>query len=313
VIRLDYSDFYKFLASLGLVLIGSGFLFPWLLVNNPVDSLSDSEFAALQESSKILLVQRQQLLTFLTSHVFWVSGLLIALGLFLTIAGFKMWWGKQKQVDFHDLLKRQIDEKNLQQMSQGEIRAKALKEAEADLEAEAPKENLDPNLEGYKDEVAKLTASIGLRYQYLGIDMRLADKLSECLPAKAVLRRNRKIGNAEFDMVIDFGNQDFPNTVIEVKYIKKGFKFNWFQETVNKLVLLSQIYSDEISQISNGILIIVLADIKDRFINYQYYYQKIGKDLPDNISICFIGEEDIQTFPCNGIWEKLFTGGYLQT
>jgi hypothetical protein len=56
----EYSDLYKFIASLGLILIAFSILLPWLFLRESFESLvSASDFANLTPTAQALIAYRQ--------------------------------------------------------------------------------------------------------------------------------------------------------------------------------------------------------------------------------------------------------------
>jgi len=66
---MNYSDFYRFLVSLGVLLMGMAFVLPWLLLRESSNLLLDaSKIAALTPAAQHILAVRQQWLDFACFH-----------------------------------------------------------------------------------------------------------------------------------------------------------------------------------------------------------------------------------------------------
>ena len=56
--KIEFSDLYRFLTSIGLIFIASAFLIPWLFMKQELGVISISEYNDLIHSSKELVDNR---------------------------------------------------------------------------------------------------------------------------------------------------------------------------------------------------------------------------------------------------------------
>ena len=65
--KIEFSDLYRFLTSVGLIIIASSFLIPWLFMKQEIGLLvSKSQYSELIENSKNLTDNRISLGLFIT-------------------------------------------------------------------------------------------------------------------------------------------------------------------------------------------------------------------------------------------------------
>src|SRR5690606_17707282 len=104
--KIEFSDLYKFLTSVGLIIIASSFIIPWLFMKQEIGLLiSETEYNELIESSKNLTDDRIKLGLFITKAIPFISCILFAFGTIITGIGLFKWKKKQDYVDETDHLK----------------------------------------------------------------------------------------------------------------------------------------------------------------------------------------------------------------
>src|SRR3982751_5515029 len=96
----EYSDLYKFVASVGVILISLALLFPWLLLRESFDALHKvSEIAELPQTAQQLLAYRQNTALWWVENVHWFSIILSIFGLAFLCIGVGFWRQKQSVLD----------------------------------------------------------------------------------------------------------------------------------------------------------------------------------------------------------------------
>jgi hypothetical protein len=98
--KVDYTSFYKFVASVGLILIASAAAIPWFVMRAAIpEALPDSDAAATLELAAD--TRAEQYLLALQAYP-WVSLGLIITGLSLTLYGLVTWKSRQAKQDADD-------------------------------------------------------------------------------------------------------------------------------------------------------------------------------------------------------------------
>jgi hypothetical protein len=118
------------------------------------------------------------------------------------------WVRKQKVLDDTDDYNRQIQKQTLENMTKGQEMGKATKEASEDVASEQPGETIaKEQLEEVADRAER----------YLATEDTLAARLTEGVSSDYRVLRNQRIGNVDFDFILQataVGKQDID---IEVK------------------------------------------------------------------------------------------------
>ena len=134
--KIEFSDLYKFLTSVGLIFIVSAFIIPWLFMREGVGILvSEIEYGALIEESKNLTDKRIELNSLVISSIPWISSILFLFGLIIVGFGLYHWKKKQNRVDETEILNLVELRSKIQKLNTSEIREKAKTEVEEEISA----------------------------------------------------------------------------------------------------------------------------------------------------------------------------------
>lgn len=96
-VKLDFSSFYKFVSSVGLLLIAAAVALPWFVLKSAVPDPPVKSAAAKVVDAAIDL--RAEHYAFIMNAYPWISGSLLLLGLILTGYGLIAWRSRQKAHD----------------------------------------------------------------------------------------------------------------------------------------------------------------------------------------------------------------------
>jgi hypothetical protein len=97
---IQYTAFYKFIVSLGLVLVGLGLAMPWLLLNESFDLLvRRSDLERLTPLAQETIRHRQAIVHASSLLAPWASIALVLAGLILIIFGVERWRRRQDIMD----------------------------------------------------------------------------------------------------------------------------------------------------------------------------------------------------------------------
>ncbi len=95
--KLEYSDIYKFVTSLGVVLITFAFLLPRLILREPFDThIPTSEIEGLTEIAQRLIEYRQFTGLWLIRNIIPISLSIALFGVIVFCIGLRLWYKKQK-------------------------------------------------------------------------------------------------------------------------------------------------------------------------------------------------------------------------
>ncbi|WP_143588262.1 hypothetical protein [Tersicoccus sp. Bi-70] len=95
--KLDFSSFYKFVASVGLILLASSVVLPWFVLRTSVPDAPAGTAAA--KIVDVAVDERADQYLLIIHTYPWASLVLFVLGCVLTIYGLTAWRGRQKKQD----------------------------------------------------------------------------------------------------------------------------------------------------------------------------------------------------------------------
>ena len=154
--KLQYDSFYKFLVSLGIILIAAPVLCLYFVVNNQEQLLiSQNEYEALSEASLFLLQEREKILGTIYNVLPWVLPILFACGIFCLIYGGFKWKTIQDEIDEQTHLKTVEQRTNVEKMSLPEVVEKAISEG-AEVEAATESDSIGSGDISNQTSIAKI-------------------------------------------------------------------------------------------------------------------------------------------------------------
>lgn len=130
--KLDFSSFYKFVSSVGLLLISASVALPWFALRASVPVAQDESTAAATVDTALNARANQYL--FIVSAYPWVSLFLFTLGCVLTGYGLFAWRNRQKKQDADE------DESFRQRIELGQTVVASEEDREEKLDEEANKD-----------------------------------------------------------------------------------------------------------------------------------------------------------------------------
>ena len=259
--KIDFSDLYKFLTSIGVVLILSAFFIPWLFISNASNySLSISEYNSLTEGAKDLYGNKVALLNLILKNVYYISFILLLFGASLLSLGLYKWSQRQKtfdQMDFLSLIKLKHETKSLTDI---ESRSKTVREIETQIAevAQDETENVDRNLE--KNEMINSAEAIEDEIYNLIINI---DSFN------FEIEKNVKILNTwEFDLFLtSINNKINADRAIEVKYFQKNISLTNIKNDFGRLKTFSSNYR---ARLKRHLRIYVLVIYENALVNGEF-------------------------------------------
>lgn len=274
--KLQYDSFYKFLVSLGMLLITLPVLAFLYVLNMDCKLISQSDYDNLSQISIQRIQNNENLLDFTTTIMPVASIVLIITGLTLIIIGCCKWYSIQKELDEQiksDTITKKI---NATQLSSSESVEKAANEIYAE-------QNASTNVSS--DRVVK----------YMQIEDKCYNYFSNKFSHRYLLKQNLRIGRFEYD-IIALSKRTKNDLIFEIKY--------WTVNTItnNRLEhLISNVKSmcDNYKSITNhnceSVIVIVapkekIEKVKSACLNYFNNYKN---SILENVNFEFFAEEDL--------------------
>lgn len=264
--KVEFSDLYKFLTSVGLIIIASSFLIPWLFMKQEIGLLiSESQYNELIESSKNLTDNRISLGLFITKVIPYISGVLFALGIIISGIGLWNWKKKQDTVDETDQLKLTELKAKIKELDSNEIEQKAEQEVKKELsmtsDSDSNKEEAESKIEENKNVNIETLKSNLINMENLFFQ-KIVDFNSFVYEPKSNVKIDNKF---EIDILLkSLDLNKYPDILIEVKYIQNKLKFSIVQEAFRGLMnAYSNLYKSR-KKINTYLIIVYKHDIAER-------------------------------------------------
>jgi len=250
----EYSDLYKFIVSLGLILIAFAILLPWLFLRESFDVLvSASEIANLTQTAQALISYRQNVSLWFVQNIFLISSIPAVAGLVTLISGLVFWRRKQLVVDQKDVLETEKLRLEVKKMSPEQIVEKVLKEVTEDVQFE----------EVENAPILEKPSQVSAINKYFEIENIVIKKLTGCF-GSANVRPHLKVGNTEVDVLVRLSSKE--RAIFEIKSVRNPTNiFRRLRDITDTLVKAVESY-DKLTTHQNikGIgLLIVSNDYAD--------------------------------------------------
>lgn len=296
--KIEFSDLYKFLTSIGLIIIASSFLIPWLLLKSDFGILiSIEEYNQLIENSKKLANNRIDLNLFILKIIPYLSSALFLIGALLSFYGIKKWKEKQQTVDETDKLKLDELRAKIKELTSKEIDEKAELEIKNEIEEnddEKPVKKVESIKE--KENIEELKTNL-INMENLFFQ-KMINYNSFVYEPKSNVKIGDKIQVDIFLKSLDF--QKYPDIFVEVKYIQSKLKFSIVQEGFGYLVRAFQNYTKGNSKKLKTYLIVVyksdiaeLSEIKRFIMATNNYLNKYNKSV---FNILIMNDKEAENF-----------------
>lgn len=273
MVKLQYDSFYKFIVSLGIILLTLPIAVFYLFVKEiNIFFLSETELSLFSSFSLELLERRNALLRFFF-HLFpWLSVVCIGTGLTFFLYGLFKWKRIQKEYDAQICMKTKKDQKELEKMSPIEIVTEKIVETES----------VDTQKNDYRARLIKTMQIENLFYEYL----------KKSLSSSYQIEQHVKWKGNHYDMVaISFEKE----ILYEVRYWKQYPDAGKFTCCYKGFKERYEIYKKNISKKVEARLVIVcpISELEKMKLRCTSFLEKrITTD--EDFEILYFAEEDLQ-------------------
>ncbi|PRX12467.1 hypothetical protein [Nonlabens ulvanivorans] len=231
--KIEFSDLYRFLTSIGLIFIASSFIIPWLFMKQELGVISSTDYNGLIQSSKDLVDNRISLNLIVIKALPFISIGLFLFGCLLIFIGFKKWKKKQDGIDETDGIKLELL-RATKQLDSEEIDEKAEMEVQEEIQESTSSEKIKdekPKAKS-KEEIEKLKTNL------IGMEKLFYDKIIEFNSFAYEPKANVKIDDKfEADIVLTPNNKrKNPDIIIEVKYLQTKLNMDIVKKSFSALV-----------------------------------------------------------------------------
>lgn len=274
--KLQYDSFYKFLVSLGMLLITLPVLAFLYILNTDYKLISQNDYDNLSKISIQRIHNNEELLNFATTAMPVFSIVLIITGLILIIVGCCKWYNIQKELDEQiksDTITKKI---NATQLSSLETVEKAANEISADQNS---------STDVSSDRVVK----------YMQIEDKCYKYFFQKLSRRYLLKQNLRIGKLEYDIVA-LSKHTNNDLIFEIKYwTVNTITDNRLEHLITNVKTMCKNYKSVTDHNCEPVIVIVtpkekMEKTKFRCLNHL---ENNTDSMFPNINFEFFSEEDL--------------------
>jgi hypothetical protein len=294
--NLQYTTFYKFLVSLGVVLVALGVVIPWLLLHESFDLFIErSSLERLTPLAQETIRHRQMIVHASSIIAPWVSIILVLSGLSLIIFGVERWRRRQAVMDRTEdvsLLKLEAETIQIQRATPPEQDAKQGDEAWEVVQAKQPSAAL-PN-------AAQQIRALGTSYRItketiVGLESEILAKLEAAFsPTHEITSQAKLILNSRrvlLDAIIAPRETSGDSYLIEVKYVTSSKSIlNSMLDAVGRLSMARRAYAPQATGPVRCVILFVVADKDERLMDVLQ--DQLGA-LPDEMEAIAFYEMEV--------------------
>lgn len=292
--KFEFGDLYKFVVSLGVVLISLSILAPWLFLREPFDLFkTEAELAAVGETARSAILMRQETVLFIIRFIPLFSLIGCAFGVTLIYIGLKRWHSNQLLLDEQTKIEVELKKQSLRDATKDEI-ALALAR---DLEATEVRDSAinEYHLHAFESAYAQIESQVAGRLQALHL-------------TKHDIESNKTVGGVGLDILLRGKTKLTRDLIIEIKSIRRGFNYGWLREVFLKNIYAKNIYAQFTNRTPDTLLLIVLdlqAETPEKYetLLARLSDEDLGRRGRDRVAM--ITREQLTTFTDDELQERL--------
>lgn len=292
--KIEFSDLYKFLTSVGLIIVASSVLVPWLLMKEEMGlSITTEEYSKLIESSKELNNNRIDLALTITKLIPWISGVLLIFGLIISGIGIRFWVKKQAQINFADDYKVAKLEK--EQLDENEISNRLDSEIEPDI------------IDHINNNKTKIVKRESLKSNLIDLELLFYQKLLGLNPSGYRINNNIKVdGKYNLDLMLEaLNNAEKRDILIEIKYLQNKLSLGIIKDSYFNFRQIFNNYGISTNRRSEMRMIVVYKnDIASNseisnFLQKFNEFKNLEKSEYNNLDIIIMNDLDTENYDIN--------------
>ncbi len=290
--KIEYGDLYKFISSVGIMIIISPFVIAWFFLKEPFSwMLARMELSSLSENAQNFTIIREELLLFIISNIRIYFILSILVGIFMILVGIFLWVKRQRELDRNQTLINNKLEQELKDMSPKEIAENQVNSIEESYEKEVSNkidnaDNLkiksEPNF-FYKSNIS----------EYVLIEDRVYNLFYELYNSKYAILKNKKIAKFEYDLILQNREPSKSDIIVEIKYMKSSFSRSRLIELKEKMEAYKSIYFNTLGKDVTAIIIIVVAEGQISR-STMYHYMSMVNSQEDNNQVLILYDTELK-------------------
>lgn len=293
--KFEFSDLYKFLVSIGIILIGGAWFMNYAFFSTDFGVfISAEEFENLRKPAQDIIIDKENYVNYTINVLSFGSLFMIAAGLIMTGIGLVKWNKRQRVLD--DMIDTEL---RLKQYNVDEFAVKmSLEERKNELIAEVnsiqvvPPENLDED----KGELIESITSETIR-----VEEEIISKIEGLRSRNFELHSQLKIDNRyRVDLLMKAKTRKYSDRLIEIKNIGRASNpVQIASLAVEQLSSFVRYYYLNINNLVLPVLILVVKDYNIEEIQSLEYSTMLefNRLLPDRrVKLFIMNDKEIDSF-----------------
>lgn len=237
--KAEYSDLYRFGASVGVLIISLALFGPWLILRNDYGLILDaSVYNSLETQSKRLFNLKAGVFLFVQENLLVLVITLLIIGLGILIWSICNWYLRRQKFEDNKL--------RIQPMNEEEK-----KKEEANRASEQDRDSsstLNPvTSSDTKHKISEMSK----------LDMFVTGKLKKCFSNDYAFLTEQKIGSTYYDFILQSLDKNIRDVIIEIKTIQVPKSVEWLNNVLNNLEVIRGFYNITQQKNARALLIVV--------------------------------------------------------
>jgi hypothetical protein len=286
----EYSDLYKFIVSIGVILLALAIILPWLFLRESFNTeIKASDITELTQTAQTLIVIRQNTALWFVQNLIWISLIPAISGFVLLTGGLFLWQRKQKILDQKDVLETEKLKLEIKKMSPEQIAAKAINEVAQESLERLPEEEKAIETQGQLNAIQ----------EYFRVEDMVTSKLSKCFGA-ANIHSHQKVADTQVDIILRINN--LKRAIFEIKRITNPAHINRRRREIVELLTHAVHSYNKIAPEREvyGIGIIIISEDNSRDNDFQTKDNVFRKPISDfEITIITYTESEFMVLECS--------------
>ncbi len=269
--KIEFSDIYKFIASIGLILIGMAVVLPWFINHDtPFLLIEANKIKALTPTAQNIIKDQQSTLSFLNNWIVVASLILFSGGITMLIWSIINWRKRQMVVD--GIQDEELKSRQLQNISIQDKRELIKEDINTELNTNYYQNEHGPvqqtDIDEQIDEYIKIENIV---YSSL--------KISHSLRYDAL--QNVSILNIAIDVILRSKTRVLRDRLIEIKYLKSNLTFEPIQSLMEALFENTKIYRKTVKRSASPVLLVFYStnEYPDLLVQFKKRLQAKAKAI----------------------------------
>lgn len=267
-------------------------------LREPFDLLIDTtKLSELTPTAQKVIVYKQVIISKILHVVPWISLGFLVVGIVVILIGLYLWHDKQMVIDKQQVLTNEKIQAEIKSLNPSEVISSLATDVTEDIVNSAEEKLPQKEIE------EKVSSSIS---RYLEIENIISSIIAEGFSSTHIALRNKRIGNSEYDLILQSKGSVPFDYVIEIKYIRGVPSYAWLLSKVNEVMFSGRYYLSVTNKPSTSVLIIVAPYERAKILKRHARRIATNTNLSESsVLIEVISEDDLDKITSPQMKEKI--------